>query len=611
MTDNTMKHWTGKPNTMLGTVHIDGTPYTFMGKIANQDYLHQVDCLLTALSTKYVFEGAGIRLTARFMTPLLLDDLKLLSRPVSFLELSAVSIDGKDHRIEVDVSVSEEICLNAKGQYPVKTSIFDLQGYAAASIGSIEQPVLAKSGDDFRADWGYFYFSVKDGCSSIDQSEDMTFVKITAPISIDGTPNVVAFAYDDCYAIEYFGKRLKSMWNQSGNTISDAVADAFDEYEVIKERCDLFDKGLQTDAVEAGGAEYADLLHLAYRQTIAAHKLAVDENDEILWISKECFSNGCAATVDVTYPSLPLFLLYNTELVKGMLRPIFKYVESDLWKFDFAPHDVGQYPLLNGQVYCDNQLEGQMPIEECGNMILAVAAITIAERNVGFANRHMAVLEQWFDYLCNNGLDPENQLCTDDFAGHLAHNCNLSLKAICAIGSFSRVYHLMGNFVKAEHCIKTARNMAAEWTLKATNGDGSFRLAFDCPDTFSMKYNMVWDKLMKLQLFPPCVMGSEIASYACRMRPYGLPFDNRSDYTKSDWLVWTATMTPSIEQFRAFINPLWRAYHLSPSRVPTTYWYDTITSMQTGFQNRTVQGGLFMKLLDYRGLEKNRYVPLS
>lgn len=46
---NTTKHWAGKPNTMRGTIHVDGKAYTFMGQIAAQDYLQQVECTLTAL----------------------------------------------------------------------------------------------------------------------------------------------------------------------------------------------------------------------------------------------------------------------------------------------------------------------------------------------------------------------------------------------------------------------------------------------------------------------------------------------------------------------------------------------------------------------------------
>ena len=97
-------------------------------------------------------------------------------------------------------------------------------------------------------------------------------------------------------------------------------------------------------------------------------------------------------------------------------------------------------------------------------------------------------------------------------------------------------------------------------------------------------------------------MEREFASYAARLNPYGMPLDNRADYTKSDWLVWTATLAPDKEQFMAFIHPLWLAYHVSPSRVPMTDWYSTVTSQQIGFQNRTVQGGLFIKLLEQKGL---------
>ena len=90
-----------------------------------------------------------------------------------------------------------------------------------------------------------------------------------------------------------------------------------------------FRRTFLTTAENAGGEKYAELLELSYRQLIAAHKLAVDTEGQIIFISKECLSNGCAATVDVTYPSAPFFMLYSPELLKGMLRPIFKYAESD------------------------------------------------------------------------------------------------------------------------------------------------------------------------------------------------------------------------------------------------------------------------------------------
>lgn len=145
--------------------------------------------------------------------------------------------------------------------------------------------------------------------------------------------------------------------------------------------------------------------------------------------------------------------------------------------------------------------------------------------------------------------------------------------------------------------------MAASWLDRAAEGDGSFRLAFDQPGTFSMKYNAVWDKLFGTGAVPGGGHGAGNSPLTpARLNPYGMPLDNRADYTKSDWLVWTATLAPDKEQFMAFIHPLWLAYHVSPSRVPMTDWYSTVTSQQIGFQNRTVQGGLFIKLLEQKGL---------
>lgn len=608
LTSDNTKHWTGKPNTLLGTVTIDGEEYGFMGK-TGRDELKQVACEVEAMTTRYVFETAKIRLFATFFSPLLMDDLDVLSRPCSYLYVQYVSLDGEKHDVRATVLASEELCLNEKGQSPVVTEIFDLEDeIVCAKMGNSVQNVLNKSGDDHRIDWGYFYLASNaensDASTFKCEEDNMTYLRVSGDVC-DCCGSMFVFAYDDINSIEYFGKKLTSYWNRDGMTIEDAIIDAFDEYTGLYADAKITSDDLFADAVAAGGEKYAEILLLAYRQTIAAHKVAVDENGDVLFISKECFSNGCAATVDVSYPSIPLYLYYNPELVKGMMRPILRFAKSDKWKFDFAPHDCGQFPLVNGQCYgsLDSE-EYQMPVEECGNMLIMLANVCLAENNADFAKDDIDLYRKWASYLLKYGRDPQNQLCTDDFAGHLAHNCNLSLKAIMGLAGLSVVLNMLGEKDEADYYYEQAINMAIEWTETACDDNGGYRLAFDRENTFSMKYNMIWDKLWGTNLFPRQVVNAELASNESHIRPYGLPLDSRAEYTKADWLVWTAALSSDRTRFEKFIEPLWNAYNYSYSRVPLTDWYDTITANQVSFQNRTVVGGFFIRLLDRKGIVK-------
>jgi hypothetical protein len=108
---------------------------------------------------------------------------------------------------------------------------------------------------------------------------------------------------------------------------------------------------------------------------------------------------------------------------------------------------------------------------------------------------------------------------------------------------------------------------------------------------------LVWDRLLGLNLFPPQIAQREMAFYKTKQNRFGLPLDNRETYTKLDWIVWTATMAETPEDFRVFITPLLRFVNESPSRVPLTDWYWTLDGKQRGFQARSVVGGVYIKML--------------
>lgn len=376
------------------------------------------------------------------------------------------------------------------------------------------------------------------------------------------------------------------------------LASAARDRDRLERETRTFDADLEGDLDRAGGVKYAAIAMLAYRQALAATKLVADTRGQPLLFPKENFSNGCIATVDVIYPMAPEFLLFGPSLARALVVPVLDYASTPRWKFPFAPHDLGTYPHATGQVYGGGERteEDQMPVEETGNLLILVDAIAKMEGNAELANRYWPILTRWAEYLRDKGFDPENQLSTDDFAGHLAHNVNLSAKAIVALGAFAQLSKLRGDTALAAEYRTLAERFATRWAAAADAGD-HFRLAFDQPDTWSQKYNLVWDRVLGLGLFPPVIARKEMASYRRTPGRYGLALDNRRLYTKLDWITWTATLTGRRDDFEALVSPVFDFLNATPNRVPMSDWYWTHDATKTGFQARSVVGGVFLQLL--------------
>ena len=178
------------------------------------------------------------------------------------------------------------------------------------------------------------------------------------------------------------------------------------------------------------------------------------------------------------------------------------------------------------------------------------------------------------------------------------NNVNLSIKAIMGIAGYSRILKRLGDNKKAEQMMEKAKEFAASVMERSKNSDGSYRLAFDKPETFSLKYNSIWDKLWGTNLFSEEFYKGEIERYKKELLPYGVPLDSREKYTKSDWLLWVSSFAEK-EDFDLFTEAMWDAFNTMRSRVPMTDWYFCDTSHVTihNFRHRTVQGGLFIKLM--------------
>jgi len=635
LTDTGTVHWTGRSQALTSLIRVDGKTYRLMGLAPDTlPALEQTDLQVLPTRTIYTFEGAGVRVTMTFMQAALPDDIDLLSRPVVYLNWTCVSLNRKSHQVSVYYDNTAEIAVHEPSQ-TVVWSEPEIAGLTVLSTGTDTQPVLRRKGDNVRIDWGYFYLAAKssDQCTSAlasaqacragfeDQGQLPKARVKNWPCAVnDGAPVLammfdlgtvgrkakgcqVVLAYDDLYSVKYFGKPLRPYWRRQGADMADVLRQAVSGYKKIKARCMAFDTELMTDLTTMGGKKYALMSALAYRQCVAANKIVADEHGMPLMFSKENFSNGCMGTADVFYPMAPQFLLLNPGLMKATVVPLLDYAASDHWPFPFSPHDLGTYPDAGKQSYGGGERseENQMPVEECGNMLLLMCAIAQAEGTAELSQRYWPLLTTWAEYLKGKGLDPENQLCTDDFAGHLAHNVNLSVKAILGMAGYGKLAHMLGKDDVAKAYHDQAVEFAGQWATMAKEGD-HYKLAFDRADTWSQKYNLVWDRLLDLDVFDKSIMRQEMVYYRKIQKPFGLPLDNRSNYTKLDWIFWTASITGDRSDFETLTDPVFKFLNETPDRVPMTDWYWTHNARVRGFQARPVVGGVFIRMMENRDL---------
>lgn len=555
-----------------------------------------------------------------------------MARPITYLTWDVQSRDGSVHNVEIYLDANAAIATD-NAEEPVVWSRAEIKDLHLLRTGTSEQPILQKSGDNLRIDWGYFYLAVPaaEGASQlasgnqtyrdsfistgkIPEDDDLdqprmpqsryppapalNLVLSIGPVGTVSISRHVRLGYDDVYSVEYMQQRLLPYWRKEFSTFSALLEGAENDYLPLKTRAEQYDADLEHDLVQAGGPEYAAIATLAFRQAIAAHKLVEDANGFPFFMPKENFSNGSISTVDVIYPSSPRFLLLNPKLVEAQLEPVMRYAQMARWKFPFAPHDLGVYPIANGQLYGGGEIsdENQMPVEESADIILMIAAVARAEKRSDFANRYWPLLTKWAEYLLAKGFDPENQLSTDDFSGHLAHNTNLSIKAIEALAAYAQLAKKLSDDKAAAHYETAAKSMAAKWVQMAADG-GHYRLAFDKANTWSQKYNLVWDSILDLHIFPAEIANQEVSFYKTHLNQFGLPLDNRATYTKLDWSVWSATLAQNPTDFQSLVHPIFAFLSQTPDRVPMTDWYDTVSARKTGFQARSVVGGVYIMLL--------------
>lgn len=631
------RHWTGRENRLSAMTRVDGQTFRLMGTQPEESAsLPQTGISVLPTRTLYTFANEKVQVQMVFLTPAIPSDIEVLSRPVTYISYWVRSLDGKTHNVQFYSDAGADLTVNDADAQQVTWDRVSKGSLTALRLGSVDQPVLAKRGDDLRIDWGHLYLAAPNvkGLQSVlasradaqsawgrtghlpasDDEAKPRAANDRAPVAalafdvgaVGSRPvsRTLMVAYDDEYSINWMGRKLRPYWRRNGMDALGLLNVAARDYESLNQRSVAFDTELMNDLRAVGGEKYARLAALAYRQSLAAQKIVADSNGAPLSFSKENNSNGSIGTVDVMYPASPLMMLLSPTLLKATMEPILLYSSGPRWPFPFAPHDVGVYPQATGMLYgggenipANGDVSSKMPVEESGNMLIMLSALSKIEGSTEYADRHWPTITKWANYLISKGYDLDNQLSTDDFSGHLAHNVNLSGKSIEALGAYAMMSRMRGDSAEAARVRAIAEGMARQWMDAARDGD-HYKLAFDKPGTWSQKYNLVWDRILGIGLFPDSVATTELAFYKTKLNRYGLPLDSRENYTKLDWTLWSAALTGQKADVMALDGPVYDFLNDSPSRVPMTDWYRTVSGTQVGFKARSVVGGVFIPALN-------------
>ena len=626
--------WTGRVTAMTGLATIDGAPYLFLGSPASPTAypfptMRQTSLTTTATKSEFVLQQAGIELTVTFLSPVTPGDLKRQSQPLSYIAVTARSVDGAAHQVAVYFDISGEWASGDSSRKITWDQVI-AEGVVSLAYAQSESRVLGESGDS--AEWGTMVLSSpqRPGLTwQIGPDGDVRKQIATHGVllnTVDGdkpraindrypvfafnqdlgtvrpvrsAPFVVGIGLVREPAVSYLGEHLPPLWKSYWPTWQAMVGAFHADYAGTAARCEQLDAKIDREATRAGGARYAALCNVAFRQAYAATEL-VSKGGKPWAFLKEISSNGNMQTIDVTYPSMPIFLYADPGYLALLLAPILDYTENHGYPKAFAPHDLGaSYPNATGHL--DGTGEEDMPVEESANMLIMIAAYLAripATERVAYAAAHYPILKQWADYLIGNALDPDLQNQTDDFTGFIAHSVNLALKGIIGIGAMSRIATAAKHPTEAATYLATARDYITQWERKATDVSGKhLKLAYDQDGTWSLKYNGYADTLLKLGLVPASVARTEAAWYLSHAATDGVPLDIRHGYTKADWQMWAAAWLKDHDEIRdLLITGLYTFADTSAQRVPMSDWYDAVTGRQQGFQARPVVGGFFALL---------------
>ncbi|KAI9741002.1 MAG: hypothetical protein M1834_002713 [Cirrosporium novae-zelandiae] len=394
--------------------------------------------------------------------------------------------------------------------------------------GSMVRDQFAKYGElkGTHADWD-------DGNSVLGFSHNLGNIKDQKSVTF-------AVGHERNYSINYLGEPQTGYYRATYPDVPSSLAHFLDDYDDAYTEAVEFDNAVDTKASQIS-EHYSNIVTLSVRQSFGSMEFTIPENThntkDAMAFMKEISSDGNVNTLDVIFPTFPIFYVTNPDIIRLLLEPVLRYLKLGKWPHEWAIHDIGfNYPKAFGH---DLGHAEQMPLEESGNIILLAYAYQKTTGDSSWAKQYKDIFKGYATYLAEKGWHPANQLASSDAAGWAVNQTNLAIKSAVGMVAYGKMFsdsYFVDNGTALAHALY---NEGLGTDAKKTH----FVLSYNEDKTWSGCYNLISDVLFSFNIFPSEAYSMQSSWLETVRDTAGVPLDSRVKWTKSDWNMFLASIS--------------------------------------------------------------------
>ncbi|KAJ6479162.1 hypothetical protein DFH09DRAFT_1215072, partial [Mycena vulgaris] len=602
-----------------GYIKVDGSTWQWLGKPGGSNASTWISTEITPTRTIMTVKAGPMLLNVTFLSPVEPSDWTRQSFPFSYVYVDGTDPDGKLHSIQLYSDITAEWVTNSSRtsiafgtdktgntayhhvRSSTPTSVFSdiaedsIAYYAVAAgqpglisvIGNAQtlRPQFTKlvSGFTLTSDIAASFGNVQDSSGNfpvfahaVDLGETQTISSVAWAVGVTRDP---VLTYSNVQRHAYY-------WSKYA-TIGDAIDAFVEDFPSARARAIALDQKILQDA-GAVSKEYADLVSLATRQAIAGVEITLSTTESGGWnfsdvqaFMKDVGNSQRVNPTETIAAALPALIYLNASISGLLLEPLLRFQNSSAYTNPYAASDLGaSYPLAGGN---NAQNEGIYAVENSGNMLVLVLAHASTSGDGSLIAKYYSLLKHWAEYLVTNALVPAQQMPADARDPTLGQNhgnsTNLAIKGIIAIQAMAKMSQIMGETADAQRYDTTAKSLAQSWVNLASTGS-SLRWTYGADSSFGLMYNLLFDKLLKLDVLPPAIYTQASSSnQAIKEQPFGFPLSSdSSSNTRSDWTLFSAAAAPDIATRDLLIS----AVRQRASSNGTTGPFSTLYSVTNG-----------------------------